>query len=151
MEKPDHILIATDLSSHAGKAETRAAMLAQALGAGKLVLMHVVPSLPLEALTNILERGRVGILFLIPGVDETLRVNGTAENPVVFTAKSDDTACTTANVDCDTNNDSSATNPDRGSWRYVDIVAATSASTSSSGRSVAASSTLEGRCSVTTP
>lgn len=56
MEKPEHILVATDLSSHAGKAETRAAMLAQSLGAGKLVLMHVVPSLPLEALTNILER-----------------------------------------------------------------------------------------------
>jgi nucleotide-binding universal stress UspA family protein len=56
MEKPAHILIATDLSSHAGKAETRAAMLAQSLGAKKLVLMHVVPSLPLEALTNILER-----------------------------------------------------------------------------------------------
>lgn len=56
MEKPEHILVATDLSSHAGKAETRAAMLAQSLGAGKLVLMHVVPSLPLEALTNILDR-----------------------------------------------------------------------------------------------
>ncbi len=56
MEKPAHILIATDLSSHAGRAETRAAMLAQALGAGKLVLIHVVPRLPLEAFTNILER-----------------------------------------------------------------------------------------------
>ena len=56
MEKPEHILVATDLSSHAGRAETRAAMLAQSLGAGKLVLMHVVPRLPLEALTNILER-----------------------------------------------------------------------------------------------
>lgn len=56
MEKPAHILIATDLSSHAGRAETRAAMLTQSLGAGKLVLMHVVPRLPLEALTNILER-----------------------------------------------------------------------------------------------
>lgn len=56
MEKLDCILIATDLSPYAGRAETRAAMLAQALGAGKLVLMHVVPRLPLEALTNILER-----------------------------------------------------------------------------------------------
>ncbi|MCL4680878.1 MAG: universal stress protein [Rhodocyclaceae bacterium] len=56
MEKPAHILVATDLSSHAGRAETRAAMLAQSLGAGKLVLIHVVPRLPLEALTSILER-----------------------------------------------------------------------------------------------
>jgi nucleotide-binding universal stress UspA family protein len=56
MKKPEHILIATDLSSHAGRAETRAAMLAQSLGAGKLTLIHVVPSLPLEALTHILER-----------------------------------------------------------------------------------------------
>ena len=56
MEKPEHILVATDLSSHAGRAETRAAMLAQSLGAGKLVLMHVVPRLPLEALTRIFDR-----------------------------------------------------------------------------------------------
>ena len=56
MEKLDCILVATDLSSHAGRAETRAAMLAQSLGAGKLVLIHVVPRLPLEALTSILER-----------------------------------------------------------------------------------------------
>lgn len=32
----------------------------------------------LDSLTNIAETGRVGMLFLIPGVDETLRVNGTA-------------------------------------------------------------------------
>ena len=42
----------------------------------------LVPDSPgnnrLDTLTNILERGRVGILFLIPGVDETLRVNGAA-------------------------------------------------------------------------
>jgi PPOX class probable FMN-dependent enzyme len=33
----------------------------------------------LDSLTNILERPGVGLLFLVPGVDETLRVNGTAE------------------------------------------------------------------------
>lgn len=31
-----------------------------------------------DSLTNILETGHVGLLFLIPGIDETLRVNGTA-------------------------------------------------------------------------
>ncbi|MFG1478252.1 pyridoxamine 5'-phosphate oxidase family protein [Xanthobacter sp. V4C-4] len=32
----------------------------------------------LDSLSNILATGRVGLLFLIPGVDETLRVNGRA-------------------------------------------------------------------------
>jgi PPOX class probable FMN-dependent enzyme len=32
----------------------------------------------LDTLTNILASGKVGLLFFIPGVDETLRVNGTA-------------------------------------------------------------------------
>jgi len=31
-----------------------------------------------DSLINIVETGQVGILFLIPGVDETLRLNGTA-------------------------------------------------------------------------
>lgn len=31
-----------------------------------------------DSLLNIVETGRIGILFLIPGVDETLRLNGTA-------------------------------------------------------------------------
>jgi uncharacterized protein len=33
----------------------------------------------LDSLSNIIETGRVGLLFLIPGFDETLRVNGRAE------------------------------------------------------------------------
>jgi PPOX class probable FMN-dependent enzyme len=32
----------------------------------------------LDTLTNILATGKVGLIFLIPGVDETLRINGTA-------------------------------------------------------------------------
>lgn len=32
----------------------------------------------LDTLTNILATGKVGLLFLVPGVDETLRINGTA-------------------------------------------------------------------------
>jgi len=32
----------------------------------------------LDSLTNIVQTGRVGCLFMIPGVDETLRINGTA-------------------------------------------------------------------------
>lgn len=33
----------------------------------------------LDGLRNLLEHPRIGLLFLIPGIDETLRVNGTAE------------------------------------------------------------------------
>jgi len=33
----------------------------------------------LDALTNMLERPKVGLLFLVPGIDETLRVNGSVE------------------------------------------------------------------------
>lgn len=33
----------------------------------------------LDSLTNLLENPGVGLIFLIPGVDETLRINGTAE------------------------------------------------------------------------
>ena len=32
----------------------------------------------LDSLTNVVETGRVGLLAMIPGVDETLRINGTA-------------------------------------------------------------------------
>jgi PPOX class probable FMN-dependent enzyme len=42
----------------------------------------LIPDVPgnnrLDSLENILVTGRVGLLFLIPGVDETLRVNGSA-------------------------------------------------------------------------
>ncbi len=43
----------------------------------------LIPDAPgnnrLDTLSNIIETGRAGLLFLIPGVDETLRINGTAE------------------------------------------------------------------------
>jgi PPOX class probable FMN-dependent enzyme len=42
----------------------------------------LIPDAPgnnrLDTLNNIIETGRVGLLFLIPGVDETLRINGKA-------------------------------------------------------------------------
>jgi len=41
----------------------------------------------LDTLSNIVETGRAGLLFLIPGVDETLRINGTAalsEDPTLL-------------------------------------------------------------------
>lgn len=47
----------------------------------------------LDTLENIIQTGQVGLLFLLPGVDETLRVNGTA---VLSTADSDLDLCTDA-------------------------------------------------------
>jgi len=45
----------------------------------------------LDSLQNILATGTLGLLFLVPGVDETLRVNGSA---VLSTAPADIAACT---------------------------------------------------------
>jgi PPOX class probable FMN-dependent enzyme len=43
----------------------------------------LIPDAPgnnrLDSLENVVATGRVGLLFLIPGVDETLRVNGSAQ------------------------------------------------------------------------
>jgi PPOX class probable FMN-dependent enzyme len=42
----------------------------------------LIPDAPgnnrLDSLRNIVETGRIGLLFMLPGVDETLRVNGSA-------------------------------------------------------------------------
>jgi uncharacterized protein len=46
----------------------------------------------LDSFANIVSVGRLGLLFMIPGVDETLRVNGSA---VLSMAASDIAACTT--------------------------------------------------------
>lgn len=46
----------------------------------------------LDSFQNIVATGKIGLLFLIPGVDETLRVNGTA---VLSQTADDIAACTT--------------------------------------------------------
>jgi hypothetical protein len=55
----------------------------------------LVPDAPgnnrLDSLENIIATGRVGLLFMIPGVDETLRVNGAA---VLSCAETDIGLCT---------------------------------------------------------
>ncbi|BCP52566.1 pyridoxamine 5'-phosphate oxidase-like FMN-binding protein [Kaistia sp. 32K] len=43
-----------------------------------LIIPDRVGNNRIDSLANIVERPGIGILFLIPGVDETLRVNGTA-------------------------------------------------------------------------
>jgi uncharacterized protein len=55
----------------------------------------LIPDAPgnhrLDSFENILATGRVGLLFLVPGVDETLRVNGSA---VLSRAEGDLALCT---------------------------------------------------------
>lgn len=57
----------------------------------------LIPDAPgnnrLDSLQNIVAHGEVGLLFLIPGVDETLRVNGSA---VLSLDEADITRCATA-------------------------------------------------------
>lgn len=48
------------------------------LGADTLLIPDSPGNNRLDTLENIVQTGRVGLLFLVPGVDETLRVNGTA-------------------------------------------------------------------------
>ena len=50
----------------------------QVTDAGDLLLPDAGGNNRLDTLTNLLHDPRIGLLFLIPGVDETLRVNGTA-------------------------------------------------------------------------
>ena len=57
----------------------------------------LIPDAPgnhrLDTLENIVATGRLGLLLMIPGVDETLRVNGTAElstDPVLIDAVADE-------------------------------------------------------------
>ena len=56
----------------------------------------LIPDAPgnnrLDSFENIVSTGQVGLLFMIPGFDETLRVNGRA---VISTAPQDIAACTT--------------------------------------------------------
>jgi PPOX class probable FMN-dependent enzyme len=46
--------------------------------AGTLLIPDASGNNRLDTLENIVETGRLGLLFMIPGVDETLRVNGAA-------------------------------------------------------------------------
>jgi PPOX class probable FMN-dependent enzyme len=48
------------------------------LDANTLLLPDAPGNNRLDTLENILQTGQVGLLFLVPGVDESLRVNGTA-------------------------------------------------------------------------
>jgi uncharacterized protein len=50
----------------------------KALDAATLIIPDFPGNNRLDSLENIIETGRVGMLFFVPGMDETLRVNGLA-------------------------------------------------------------------------
>jgi PPOX class probable FMN-dependent enzyme len=59
---------------------------------GELLIPDAPGNNRLDSFENIVSTGKVGLLFLIPGVDETLRVNGTA---TLSTSPEDIRTCTT--------------------------------------------------------
>jgi uncharacterized protein len=62
----------------------------KALDAHTLLIADAPGNNRLDTLQNIIETGQLGLLFLVPGMDETLRVNGTA---VVSTYDADRKLC----------------------------------------------------------
>lgn len=52
---------------------------AKVLSPTQLVMADAKGNNRLDSITNIVETGKVGTLFMIPGIDETMRLNGTAE------------------------------------------------------------------------
>lgn len=65
----------------------------KALDAHTLLIPDAPGNNRLDTLENIVQTGQVGLLFLLPGVDETLRVNGTA---TLSTDDADRAACADA-------------------------------------------------------
>ena len=63
----------------------------QCVDANTLLLPDAPGNNRLDSLENIVATGRVGLLFMVPGVDETLRVNGRA---VLSTDPADIARCT---------------------------------------------------------
>ncbi|MEJ7808416.1 MAG: MSMEG_1061 family FMN-dependent PPOX-type flavoprotein [Telluria sp.] len=47
--------------------------------AGTLLLPDYPGNNRLDSLANLVDNGKIGLLFLVPGIDETLRVNGRAQ------------------------------------------------------------------------
>jgi uncharacterized protein len=65
----------------------------KAQGDGTLLIPDSPGNNRLDTLENIVQTGRIGLLFLLPGVDESLRVNGRA---VLSTADAELTLCSDA-------------------------------------------------------
>jgi PPOX class probable FMN-dependent enzyme len=88
------LILATSDPSHHLDASPRggAPGFVKVTDSGDLLIPDAPGNNRLDSFENIVATGQVGLLFLIPGVDETLRVNGTA---VLSQAPADIAACTT--------------------------------------------------------
>jgi uncharacterized protein len=88
------VVLASSDSTHRMDASPRggAPGFVQVTNAGDLLLPDAPGNRRLDTLQNIVGTGQVGLLFLIPGFDETLRVNGRAS---LSLAPEDIAACTT--------------------------------------------------------
>lgn len=80
IQKSPFLVIATgskkgamDVSPRGGKAG-----FVHILNSKELLIPDIKGNKRIDSLVNIVETGRIGMLFFIPGVDETLRVNGGA-------------------------------------------------------------------------
>ena len=88
------LLLATSDSAHNMDASPRGGEpgFVKVTETGELLLPDAPGNNRLDSFENILSTGKVGLLFLIPGLDETLRVNGSA---VLSQSADDIAACST--------------------------------------------------------
>jgi PPOX class probable FMN-dependent enzyme len=75
------VVISTHSQAGAADASPRGgeAGFVKVLGDATLLIPDSPGNNRLDSLHNIIETGQIGLLFLVPGMDETLRVNGRAE------------------------------------------------------------------------
>jgi PPOX class probable FMN-dependent enzyme len=80
IELSPFVVLATTGASGAMDASPRggAPGFVRVLDAQTLLLPDAPGNNRLDSLSNIIETGRIGLLFLVPGIDETLRINGQA-------------------------------------------------------------------------
>lgn len=93
IELSPFVILATSDNAHNMDASPRggAPGFAKVTESGDLLLPDAPGNNRLDSFENILSTGKVGLLFLIPGFDETLRVNGTG---ILSRAEADIAACT---------------------------------------------------------
>ncbi len=94
IERSPFVLLATGDARHRHDASPRGGEpgFVKVDAAGALLIPDSPGNNRLDSLENIVATGQVGLLFMIPGIDETLRVNGSA---VLSLAPADIDVCTT--------------------------------------------------------
>lgn len=80
IEKSPFIIIATFNNAHSVDSSPRGGIpgFVNVINNNRIVIPVAKGNNRLDSLVNIIETGKIGCLFLIPGIDETLRINGQA-------------------------------------------------------------------------